>query len=76
MSCTAALTCSLSRTKVAIRLRALHDELSAFVLRTDLREDIAFVPHITIAGHRDLRWCDACAERANFIFQPWSGLTP
>jgi 2'-5' RNA ligase len=52
------------------QIARLHDELYAGVLQPHLREDTAFVPHITIAAHGDLRWCEAYAERLNGTLQP------
>jgi 2'-5' RNA ligase len=43
-------------------------------LQAHLREDIAFVPHITIAAHTDVRWCDAYAEQLNATLQPVRGV--
>ena len=51
----------------------LHDELYAGVLRPHLREDIAFVPHITIAAG-EVRWCENYAEQLNGILQPVRGV--
>lgn len=51
----------------------LHDELYAGVLRPHLREDIAFVPHITIAAG-EVRWCENYAQQLNGILQPVRGV--
>jgi 2'-5' RNA ligase len=56
------------------QIARLHDELYAGVLQPHLREDTAFVPHITIAAHGDLRWCEAYAERLNGTLQPVRGV--
>ena len=45
------------------QLVGLHDRLYARVLRTLLAHDIPYVPHITIAGHVDLTWCQALADK-------------
>lgn len=56
------------------QIEHLHDELYAGVLRSFRREDIAFVPHITIAAHGDVRWCETYAERLNGTLQPMRGV--
>ena len=56
------------------QIARLHDELYAGVLRPHLREDLAFVPHITIAAHGDVRWCKAYAERLNGTLLPVRGV--
>jgi 2'-5' RNA ligase len=55
------------------RIARLHDELYAGVLRPHLREDIAFVPHITIASGEE-RWCENHAQQLNGILQPVRGV--
>lgn len=50
----------------------LHDDLYAGVLRPHLRDDIAFVPHITLAAG-DGRWCERYAAQLNEILQPLRG---
>jgi 2'-5' RNA ligase len=51
-------------------IACLHDDLYAGTLRTHLREDGPFVPHITVAAQQDLRWCEAYAERLNDTLRP------
>jgi 2'-5' RNA ligase len=51
----------------------LHDELYAGVLRPHRREDIAFVPHITIATG-NAGWCETYAQQVNAAFQPVHGV--
>ena len=55
------------------RIARLHDELYAGVLRQHLREDIPFVPHVTIATG-DLHWCESYAQQLNGTFQPVRGV--
>lgn len=47
----------------------LHHELYAGVLRPHLREDVGYVPHVTIAAG-DVGWCEAYAKRLNERLQP------
>ena len=56
------------------QIARLHAELYSGVLRPHLREDIAFVPHITIAAHEDVGWCEAYAERLSGTLQPVRGV--
>lgn len=49
----------------ADEITTLHDRLYSGVLRPHLREDIPFVPHITVAAGRDLGWCEAIAAELN-----------
>ena len=51
----------------------LHDDLYDGVLRPQLREDIPFVPHITIATG-DVRWCEQYAQQLNGTLQPVRGV--
>jgi 2'-5' RNA ligase len=44
------------------QLVALHDRLYAGALRPFLARDILYIPHITIAGHGDLTWCQGLAD--------------
>jgi 2'-5' RNA ligase len=55
------------------QIARLHDELYAGVLRPHLREDIAFVPHITIATG-NTRWCETYALQLNGTLQPVHGV--
>jgi 2'-5' RNA ligase len=55
------------------QIARLHDELYAGVLRQHLREDIAFVPHVTIATG-DLHWCETYAQQLNGTLQPVRGV--
>ena len=55
------------------QIARLHDELYAGVLRPHLREDIAFVPHITIATS-DALWCQTYAQQLNETFKPVRGV--
>lgn len=43
----------------------LHDRLYQGMLRPHLREDIPFVPHITVAAHADVQWCEGLAQDVN-----------
>jgi 2'-5' RNA ligase len=52
----------------------LHDEVYAGILRPHLRDDIAFVPHVTVAAHADVRWCETFAKQLNATLQPVSGV--
>ena len=51
------------------QIARLHDELYAGVLRQHLREDIAFVSHVTIAAG-DVHWCETYAQQLNGTLQP------
>ena len=51
----------------------LHDELYAGVLRPHRREDIAFVPHITIATG-NAHWCESYAQQLNETLEPVRGV--
>ena len=55
------------------RIARLHDELYAGVLRPHLREDIAFVPHVTIATG-GLHWCETYAQQLTGTLQPVRGV--
>jgi 2'-5' RNA ligase len=46
-------------------LAALHDRLYEDVLRPHLREDMPFLPHVTVAGSRDVGECERLAEMLN-----------
>jgi len=52
----------------------IHDDLYSGVLRPHLREDIAFIPHVTIAAHDDERWCETYAQRVNGTLEPVGGV--
>jgi len=56
------------------QINRLHDDLYSGVLRPHLREDIAFIPHVTIAADGDVRWCEAYAEQLNKTLQPVQGV--
>jgi 2'-5' RNA ligase len=43
----------------------LHDRLYEGVLRPFLREDITFMPHMTVAVNPDFQWCEGFAEEVN-----------
>jgi 2'-5' RNA ligase len=40
----------------------LHERLYEGILKPHLRQDIPFVPHVTVGAHPDLRYCEAVAE--------------
>jgi 2'-5' RNA ligase len=44
---------------------ALHDRLYGGLLRPFLREDVAFLPHITVAGSAEFGVCQRLAEELN-----------
>jgi len=46
-------------------ITALHDRLYGDVLRPYLRDDMPFLPHITVGGCRDLGECERLAEALN-----------
>jgi 2'-5' RNA ligase len=45
----------------AQRVRELHSRLYSGTLKWAHRTDIPYVPHITVAAHRDFRQCEALA---------------
>lgn len=49
----------------ASEIAALHDQLYSGVLRPHLREDIPFLPHVTVAAGHDFGWCETLAEELN-----------
>jgi 2'-5' RNA ligase len=44
---------------------ALHDQLYGGLLRPFLREDVPFVPHITVSGSSEFEECQRLAEELN-----------
>lgn len=46
-------------------ISALHDLLYAGVLKSHRRDDIPFVPHITVAANADFARCEAIARDVN-----------
>jgi 2'-5' RNA ligase len=49
----------LAGTHIAV----LHDRLYRGALRSHLRRDIPFLPHMTVAADGDLEWCQELARR-------------
>lgn len=46
-------------------LVAVHDRLHDDVLRSHLRRDVPFVPHMTVGAHRNQAECERIAEELN-----------
>jgi len=56
------------------RITAMHDRLYEGELRGYLRQDIAFVPHVTVAADRDFGLCETLAERLTADFRAITGI--
>lgn len=56
------------------QITRLHGELYVGSLRPHLREDVTFIPHITVAAHDDLRWCQAYVEQLTETLPPVRGV--
>jgi 2'-5' RNA ligase len=52
----------------------LHHRLYEGVLKSQLRQDIPFVPHITVAAYPDLRSCEAVAEEVTAAARAVTGV--
>ena len=55
-------------------IRHLHHRLYESALRPHLREEIAFVPHMTVASGADLAWCQQLAAELDVQSRSVTGL--
>jgi 2'-5' RNA ligase len=54
-------------------IAALHDDLYGGPLRAFLREDMTFVPHVTVGASSDRAWCEALRQEVASALRPTFG---